>query len=161
METRVGLIVAYRRKELGLSTHQLATFSFLSETMLGAIEEGKIDDVASESLSQLLMLLGLAGDPPTTSARQRKRGLQMAARNTSVSYKHQLSVEDLRSILTTGTVPKEAISNVVHFLEETPLALVILAVEESVPTALERKIVWHNIEVLAKKFHTLRAEMRG
>lgn len=49
----------------------------------------------------------------------------MATQNANVSYKSQLTLDELRVALSGGMVPVEKSANLRHFLDEAPLALIV------------------------------------
>lgn len=54
--------------------------------------------------------------------------LKMAAQTCSVSYRESLTSEALLEVLTTGAIPPAAVPTSLHFLEEAPLQIVVMAV---------------------------------
>lgn len=96
----------------------------------------------------LLWVLGL--DFSTLAPLAPRRWLWMAAQTASVSYRETLTPEALTLILTTGSVPAAFSSHVLHLLDEAPIQLVVMAVEQAaqqseVPIAT----IWHNVERIA------------
>ncbi|WP_343725875.1 helix-turn-helix transcriptional regulator [Herbaspirillum huttiense] len=148
--TEIGEKVEMRRCHLGLSISQLAKLAKLSRQTICQLEQGQISDIGFKKLQILLGILGLSFGELSTIDREKKRGLWMAAQNSNVTYRSQLSAEELRYILVTGNVPNEKKSNVLHFFEEGPLTLIVMAVEEAASTPGERRKVWKNIRKLAK-----------
>lgn len=81
----------------------------------------------------------------------------MAAQASSVSYRGPLTPELLLEILTTGEVPHAFASHVLHLLEEAPIQLVLLAVEQAaqqggVPIAT----IWRNVARIANEMQSRR-----
>lgn len=74
-------------------------------------------------------VLGL--NPITMAPLKPRKWLWMAAQTCSVSYRKTLTPETLLSILTTGDVPDENVSNIVHFLQEAPVQNVVMAVDQA------------------------------
>ena len=60
-----------------------------------------------------------------------RKWLWMAAQTCCVSYRKTLTAETLLSILTTGDVPEENISNIVHFRQEAPVQNVVMPVDQA------------------------------
>ena len=86
-----------------------------------------------------------------------RRWLWMAAQTASVSYRSILTPELLLEILTTGESPAAFKSHVLHLLEEAPIQIVVLAVEQaaqqsSVPIAT----IWSNVAQLADEMQSRR-----
>ncbi|MED5617167.1 hypothetical protein [Janthinobacterium sp. P210005] len=79
-----------------------------------------------------------------------RKWLWMAAQTCSVSYRKILTPETLLNILTTGDVPEENISNIVHFLQEAPVQNVVMAVDQAAQqSGLPPELLWRNLEMIA------------
>jgi hypothetical protein len=79
-----------------------------------------------------------------------RKWLWMAAQTCSVSYRKTLTPETLLSILTSGDVPEENISNIVHFLQEAPVQNVVMAVDQAAQqSGLPAEFLWRNLELIA------------
>lgn len=82
--------------------------------------------------------------------RTRKNGLWMAAKTSSVSYRGELTPEVLAHALATGVVPREFQSHLGHFMEEAPMEVVVLAIEEAAMLASMSPVaVWENVVAMA------------
>ena len=127
----VGKAVRVFRLAFGLTQLCLARLAGLSRQTVQQLEAGTISDLSFGRGVKLLGVLGLSFAPPTIKARAKKRGLWMASKNASVSYKGEMSSEQLRQALATGQVPTNLQSQLLHFLDETPLQIVVMAVEET------------------------------
>ena len=87
---------------------------------------------------------------PTTESRRKKHGLRMAARNANVSDARELQPDALARMLVTGEVPSAYAPHLTHLLDETPLPLVVMAVEEAAAEAqVPPRKVWRNVARLA------------
>lgn len=147
----MGRIVRTRRAELGLSQVQLAHLSGLSRQTLVGLENGTLNDLGVNRAAQVLSVLGLDAPEPNTQARRKKRGLWMAAKNASVSYARELDPKTLGEALASGKVPAPFIPHVAHLLDETPVPVVVMAVEEAASAAhMPPRKVWRNVAKLAK-----------
>ena len=73
-------------------------------------------------------MLGL--DPVTLAPLKPRRWLWMAAQTCS-SYREPLTSEALVEVLTTGAIPPAAVPTILHFLEEAPLQIVVMAVQQA------------------------------
>lgn len=73
----------------------------------------------------------------------------MASKNVSVSCTREISEEELRSVLRNAECPAGLRSNICSFLDETPLELVIMAVEEAGEDPMARAHIWQNIARLS------------
>jgi transcriptional regulator with XRE-family HTH domain len=149
----VGREVRNRRESLGLTQDRLARLARLSRQTVQRLEAGTIKDLSFQRVANLLSVLGLDFDLPTLAARNRKRGLWMAAQTSSVSYRGELSEDMLESALATGTVPPGFEAHIGHLLDEAPVEYVVMAVEEAAcrehvpPTT-----IWSHVAELARAF---------
>jgi hypothetical protein len=86
----------------------------------------------------------------------------MAAKTCSVSYRLEITEEELAKILSNGAVPDKFISHIVHLLDEAPIQVVVMAVEQ-VASARSMPIieVWRNIESLSKAIESRRCGAWG
>jgi transcriptional regulator with XRE-family HTH domain len=149
--TSLGTIIRERREALGLTQSRLALLSGLSRQTLVGLEAGALSDLGFNRVAQLLAVLGLDLDPPSLAARFRKRGLWMAAKNASVSFAHELSPDTLGHALVTGSVPKGYAAHLTHLLDEAPVPLVVMAVEEAAAIeGVAPRAVWRNVAMLAR-----------
>jgi transcriptional regulator with XRE-family HTH domain len=146
----IGQVVRTRRVELGLTQGQLAHLSGLSRQTLVGLENGTLNDLGLNRLAQVLSVLGLDVPRPSTEARRRKRGLWMAAKTASVSHANELAPETLGEVLATGEVPAPFTAHVAHLLDEAPVPVVVMAVEEAAQRAhVPLRRVWRNVAKLA------------
>ena len=140
-----------RREALGLTQAQLAQLSGLSRQTLVGLENGTLSDLGFQRVGQVLSVLGLDVPVPTTTAREKKRGLWMAAKTASVSYSREMAPETLGRTLASGVVPRPFIAHLTHLLDEAPLPIIVMAVEEA---ALREHVaprqVWRNVAKLAR-----------
>lgn len=127
----IGKIVRLRRKAVGLTQERLAKLAGVSRRTLQRLEKGTTKDISYQRLIGLLRTLGLSLDSPSLGARLRKNGLWMAAKTSSVSYRREMSSAELQHILCSGKIIEEVLSNLVHFLDEAPISIVVMAVEET------------------------------
>ena len=99
--------------------------------------------------SDLVHVLGLNSD--TLAPLSFKPWLSMAAQTSSVSYRGVLTPEILLAVLVCGEVPVEFQAHLIHFLNEAPMQLVVMAVEQAaqqsgVPIAR----IWHSVAQINK-----------
>lgn len=80
----VGKAVRVRRLALGLTQLRLARLAGLSCQTVQQLEVGTIADLSFGRVVNLLDVLGLSFSPPTIKAREKKRGLWMAAKKAQV-----------------------------------------------------------------------------
>lgn len=146
----IGHAVRTRRTELGLSQAQLAHLSGLSRQTLVGLENGTLSDLGVNRVGQVMAVLGLGSQKPDTQARRKKRGLWMAAKTASVSYARELGPETLEQALASGEVSASFAPHLTHLLDEAPVPIVVMAVEEAASRArLPPRQVWRNVAKLA------------
>lgn len=149
----IGVQVRHRRENVGLTQGRLAKLADLSRQTIHKLENGTIKDLSFQRVMTILAVLGLDFAEPTLAAREKKRGLWMAAKNASVSYRGELTSDMLCSALATGFVPPAYAAHVSHFLDETPTNLVVMSVEETAAReSLPISTVWRNLAALADKY---------
>ena len=86
------------------------------------------------ALQDLAHVLGL--DAYTLTPLKPRRWLWMAAQTCSVSYWDVLTSEALLAVLTTGTLLPDDAAMFLYFLEEAPLSIVVMAIEQAALLAL-------------------------
>lgn len=146
----IGTAVRARREALGLSQGQLAHMSGLSRQTVVGLEGGSLNDLGVNRAGQVLSVLGLDSPLPSTQARRGKHGLRMAARNASVSYACELQPDVLARMLVSGEVPPAYAPHMTHLLDEAPLPIVVMAVEEAAAEAhVAPRKIWRNLARLA------------
>lgn len=147
----VGSVIRKRREALGLTQAWLAQMSGLSRQTLVGLETGSLSDLGFNRVAQVMMILGLDVTPPTKLAREKKRGLWMAAKTASVSYSSELKPQTLGQALASGEVPPPFVAHVAHLLDEAPLPVIVMAVEEAASREhVAPRAVWRNVGKLAK-----------
>lgn len=96
-------------------------------------------------------MLGVDSPKPDTLVRRKKRGLWMAAKTASVSYARELAPEALEQALASGDVPSTFAPHLTHLLDEAPVPIVVMAVEEAASRAyLPPRQIWRNVAKLAE-----------
>ncbi|WP_326539866.1 helix-turn-helix transcriptional regulator [Pseudorhodoferax sp.] len=156
----LGTVVRERRETLGLTQTRLAQLSGLSRQTLVGLEAGVLSDLGFNRVAQLLSVLGLDFGPPSQAARSRKRGLWMAAKNASVSHVDEVPPDALGRALVSGSVPKGYAAHLTHLLDEAPVPLVVMAVEEAAENqGVAPKAVWRSVAKLAKSLSVHRQEL--
>jgi len=156
----IGRAVRARRTELGMSQSQLAHLSGLSRQTVVGLEAGSLNDLGVNRVAQVTSVLGLEAARFSMQGRSKKRGLWMAAKTASVSYAHELAPETLGETLISGEVPPPFVPHLVHLLDEAPVPIVVMAVEEAAIHAhVPPKTVWRNVAKLAKSLSVHRRAM--
>ncbi len=147
----IGHAIQIRRTELGLSQVQLAHLSGLSRQTLVGLENGTLSDLGFNRVGQVTAVLGLDSPKLDTQTRRKKRGLWMAAKTASVSYAQELAPEALEQALASGEVPAPFAPHLTQLLDEAPVPVVVMAVEEAASrTHQPPKQVWRNVAKLAR-----------
>lgn len=156
----VGKVVRVRRLAVGLTQQRLAKLAGLSRQTVQQLEAGTISDLSFGRVIKLLGVLGLNFSPPSIKAREKKHGLWMAAKNASVSYRGELHSDQLQHALATGQVPVNHKSYLLHFLDETPLPVVVMAVEETAHLeAVSPAHIWACVAQLASQLGSVRSDL--
>ena len=156
----VGKEVRERREAIGLSQNRLANLALLSRQTVQRLEAGTIKDLSFQRVVSLLAVLGLSFDNISLDARKKKRGLWMAAKTSSVSYIGDLTENMLRQILATGETPIGYEAHIGHLLDEAPVSIVVMAVEETARQEHRPPAdIWLNVAKLAKRHSDERKEL--
>jgi hypothetical protein len=75
----------------------------------------------------------------------------MTAKTVSVSYKLELDTATLSHALVTGQLPKQYIAHIGRLLDEAPIPVIVMAVEEAARNEhVQPRAVWRNVSKLAK-----------
>jgi len=156
----LGAKVRRRREELGLTQQRLAKLAALSDQVLQRLESGTFEDPCDPQIFCVLSILGLGFDTVSLDSRKKKRGLWMAAKTSSVSYAGELTEEMLVHSLVTGMPPIGFEPHIRYLLDEVPISIVVMAVEE---TAAHENCppaqIWNNLSQLATTYGGSRREM--
>lgn len=156
----LGRCVRSRRTELGLSQAQLAHLSGLSRQTLVGLENGTLSDLGVNRVGQVMAVLGLQVPQPSAPPRGKGRGLWMAAKTASVSYKRELDPAALGDVLASGDVPAPFAPHLGHLLDEAPVPIVVAAVEEAASRAhVPPRQVWRNVAKLAASLAVHRRDL--
>ena len=148
----VGKEVRLRRESVGLTQERLAKLAHLSRQTIQNLEAGTTEDLGFERVGRILDVLGLGFESLSLTARKRKRGLWIAAKTSSVSYAGDLTEEMLEQTLATGCAPSGYEAHIGHLLDESPVSLVVMAVEEAAEREHRPPVeIWRNVATLAKK----------
>ncbi len=140
----IGLTIALRRNNLGLSQDRLAKFCGLSRLTIYRLERGIATDCGRDDFISLLTLLGL--NNITFESKLKFNSLEMACVSASVSYKSSLNSTELSLALTTGVLPEKIYPHIATFLDETPLSLIVSVVEVVAQlNHIPPKLIWNNL----------------
>jgi transcriptional regulator with XRE-family HTH domain len=152
----VGMQVQQRRKDYGMSQAQLAKLAGLSRTTVNQLESGALEDLGYTKLINLLGILGLGFDAKQET--RKSPALRMAAQTASTSYKEILTSDVLMNILRSGVIPQEFKPHLMTLLDETPLQLVVGAIQETaLETSTPAKTVMKNVSEMARSLHLHRS----
>lgn len=156
----LGQHVQTRRQAVGMTQQRLAKLADLSRQTIQRLEAGTINDLSFQRLTRLLGVLGLSFDGPSLAARQRKNGLWMAAKTSSVSYREELTSDQLEKALASGNAVSGFESNLLHFLDEAPVQVVVMAIEETAQReSVNPTLIWSNVAKLAGQLGGTRSEL--
>jgi transcriptional regulator with XRE-family HTH domain len=140
----IGGVVRDRREALGLSQQALAKLAGLSRATINQLERGALKDLGVAKLAKVLGLLGL--DLDARRSRRPARGLLMASRTASVSYRRALDAGSLARALASGDIPPGMEPHLAVLLDEAPLEIVVMAVEEAARRErVPPKRIWRNL----------------
>jgi len=140
----IGAAVRRRREGLGLSQKALARLAGLSRATINQLERGGLKDLGVAKLVRLLGLLGL--DLAARRAARPARGLLMASRTASVSYRRALDPASLAKALASGRIPPGMQPHVTFLLDEAPLQIIVRSVEEVARRErVPPKRIWRNL----------------
>ena len=154
----IGAAIRVRRETLGLTQERLATLADLSRVTVNELENGQLTDLGIGKVMRLLDILGISlgmtlkrrgTDKPA------RNGLRIAARTASVSYRRDLPPAALAEAVRTGKIPREYRAHFATLLDETPIPIVVRAVEESFRSAVP-KSAWRHIAKWAADFKSNR-----
>jgi transcriptional regulator with XRE-family HTH domain len=154
--SEIGVLVRQRRQTLGLSQQRLALLVDLSRATINQLETGVLVDLGVAKLTTLLNTLGLRLQ--THAAQPNERGLWMASRTASVSYKVPLTASQLASALVSGELPAAIAPHISTLLDEAPLSVVVAAVEAAAAASdVPPKIIWQHVLRWAREGQSPRA----
>ncbi|WP_102944968.1 MULTISPECIES: helix-turn-helix transcriptional regulator [unclassified Stenotrophomonas] len=154
---QMGDSIKSRRSELGLSQALLAKMSGLTRQTISGLESGKLKDLGFNRVCQVLNIIGLSPGEPSTDSRKSKKGLWMAASTANVSYKNAVSPSELSHVFATGNVPHQFIAHVATLLEEAPLPLLVMAVEEAAAAEqVSPQVIWKNLASIYERLDLVR-----
>lgn len=84
----------------------------------------------------------------------------MAAKTSSVSYKGELSADMLQKTLALVCAPTGFEPNIRHLLNEAPVELVVMAIEETAQReAVAPATIWLQVAKLAKDLGSVRQQL--
>ena len=151
----IGALMQNRREQLGLTQIQLARMSGLSRATVKQLDGGTLKEVGVTKLLVLFDLLGL--EMIIRQPRRLRHALQMASQSASVSYKTVMQPKELQTALVSGVVPASLVAQIAIFLDETPLTLLVAAVQEASQLGrVPMKLIWCHLEQLAVEFQSPR-----
>lgn len=155
----LGGAIKMRRHEVGLTQARLAKFAELSRQTVQKLEAGTISDLSFRRIARLLNVLGMQLGMATV-APPKKRGLWMAAKTSSIRYRGELTSAMLGKSLATGKAPPGYEAHIGHLLEEAPVELIVMAVEE-VAEAKQTppSEIWEHVAQLAEELADARKGM--
>jgi transcriptional regulator with XRE-family HTH domain len=115
----------------GLTQQGLATRAGLSRATVNQIERGTLREIGVARLSQLLGVLDLELNVARREPKGRPGFLQSVCISASTSFRHRLTVSELRRALLTGRTPARKEPHFRVILEEVPPGLLAGAIEEA------------------------------
>ena len=141
----VGFEIRRARLGRGLTQAQLAAAANITRTTLNQLENGVIKDLGIRKVEALLEQLGLRFLIDRTPHPKPSDYLGVASMSASVSFKTQLSSDELRRILLTGKVPANRRAHMGTLLEEAPKSMLKSLIQQmrrsTDPGKLERNLI--------------------
>lgn len=151
----IGPHVAQRRIDLGLSQERLAKLGGLSRSTIVHLENGRLKELGATKLFALLGLLGL--DLSMRECKKLPHALEAISTSASVSYKKLLNRADLVHSLATGKLSDVVLPYIATILDEAPLPMIVLAVEEVAKASkIPPKAIWKHIDRWAQELQSPR-----
>lgn len=115
----------------------------------------QVQQMAARDKHDILYVLGL--DLQTLKPLSSRPWLSMAAQTCSVSYRSAITHEMLLEVLSTGRVPQSASAPVSYFIDEAPLQMVVMAVENAAyESGLDISVIWRHVAQIAVAMSTTR-----
>jgi transcriptional regulator with XRE-family HTH domain len=153
----VGQQVKRRRRALGLTQQRLANLAEVSRRTIRRLEASTAGDL-DRLFFDVVLVLGLSVDTLSLVAREKKKGLWMAARSSSISYTTEINEDQLRQALASGEAVKGVESNLRYFLDEVKVQMVVMAIEETARLeSVHPARIWPNLDKLAAQLSQHRA----
>jgi hypothetical protein len=126
-------------------------------TALGLTQDHACRLALAATPASIIWALGLDSD--SLEPLKPRNWLWMAAKNASVSYRDELNADVLLQILVTGEVSSQWRSHVLHLIDEAPIQLVTMAIEQAAQLGGCRiTTIWQNVEKLAEEISRNRTE---
>lgn len=151
----LGQKVRRARLERGLTQEQLGRSVGLSRTTVSQLEAGLIRDLGFRKVSSLLEFLGSDLNILLRAGTPRPDFVKMAAANASVSFRSQLTEDELIRILLTGRVPAGRRPHIRALLDEGPSELLSGLVNETRAWSNHARIP-RNLEKIEKELKLTR-----
>ena len=147
----VGQTIKARRQALGMSQERLAKLCGLSRATINQLECGALHDLGASKLFHILGLLGIGIDlHPKTG---QTHALTLVSQTASVSYNTTLQPDTLGQALLSGQYPPSMTPHFATLLDETPLSLIVGAVQEVAQNNPQTaKQVWKHLCKWAREF---------
>ena len=156
---KIGLQVANRRADLGLTQDRLAKLGNLSRSTILHLENGTLKDLGAAKLFSLLSLMGV--DISILGRQKKQDALEVVSQTASVSYKNKLTSSDLAKSLVSGEISETIFPYMATLLDEAPLPMIVSAVEQAAKASkTPPKIIWKNIDRWTKEMHSPRMAWR-
>lgn len=152
---QVGSAVHRARLRAGLLQEQVAKIAGLSRVTVNQLENGTLNDLGYTKLKAVMDVLSL--DMETKSRSTPRGALAVAARSMSTSYKDVVTPDLLKTMLRSGEAPEQFHAHLMFLLDETPIPLVVRAVEEAATPDVPVKKIMKHLGLWAKEWRVCRA----
>lgn len=147
----LGRAVRDARNARGLTQAQLATDAGLSRNTLNRLENGLFPDLGVKKAGAILERLGMELSVKPVELKQHKPDfVSMACSSASVSFKKQLTSDELVQAMLSGKVPSDKEAHFITLLDEAP-AVLLKGLIEQVGSWVKPGKVEKNLQKIAKQ----------
>jgi len=149
---QLGLAIRHARDAKGLTQKELATRAGLSRNTLNRLENGDFPDLGVRKAETILKELGMQFDiKPAQPHAQKLKFASMASMSANVSFKDELTPEELVQALLSGKPTPSKAAHFIVLLEESPASVVKGLVEEVGALTGKPGKVEKNLKKIAQK----------
>lgn len=146
----LGRVIRIGRNRRGLTQAQLAAAAGLSLNTINRLENGLFPDLGFNKAQAILEELDMELNVNEAGVKSKKPDfLGMASASASVSFKSQLTADELEHALLAGNVPPGKEAHFIVLLEESPASL-LKGLMEQVGSWVKPGKVEKNLEKIAK-----------
>lgn len=142
----IGRIIKKERTACGLTQKALAAASHVSRVTVVNLENGNTGDIGALKLSEIADIVG----KPIFSSGKSMDFVKMTLGNINTSYKTPMTAVTLEYFLISGKIPSGFEGQVLHLLDEIPIALISGAIKQlATKKNINPKLIWKNLANVA------------